>query len=1160
MNSKCKRRTIAVGAMLLLSSVAFAQEFSNNLSAGIDSSQVPLMGTLAVDVLQANKGSLGLPLRYGGIVPRSVRVEVGATVLSEGTDYVIDYAAGVLYLFYQAKSYETVRVTYRHDAKLQTSSSFSGMPLTALNFTKDGSLRMLLSFSGAQRFSDGTLMQFQTAGLQNNFSFGLGKLGGLFMVSSQWQPDVKADASSPDQNAPKSGVEGTDSLLLQEFHADVSKGVTLDADIQRVGQKFTGFGMLNQTGMDSNKIQQLEKEKGLVRYGLSLNGVNPKGWNFTNSFRTIEDGSSKITFQNYKVKSSNFEAYFDKRKIDYGFNRFQDLAESDRAQLQKEKGIERESLGAKLQFKGNSFAFDENRIGDALGGIERKNFSLETSWLKGSYFTQKIDNAFNRFNDLAEAERGQWAKERGLQREEFSLILPKKDKGNWLSLSQKAFGDGKYGFESRSGKLDFGKFGLEFWNRKTDSAFVRLGDLSANELDSMILQTLQVYDPAAALNPNERNWIVKETGMERNFLRFQGQPFANSNVRLDWFDISDGKGKVTGGNFFFAAKNLNLQYKRTNFDKNFLRYYDLLETERKIIGNQFGFEREDILLDWKVNAKTQFSLAGLRVGSDEGSADRWTAMLKGQGYEVKGGFRNVDDEFARAGDINDSENWLFKQLIGYRQWDLALKFNALKNFNIEGSFYDSTNGNEDLRRYKRDARIIYTPDSKSSISVSLYGQKFGANSDLLFENNLFAMEGLRDFGKWGKLTVRKEQEYLGGAQADKPSRVTDYAKYETKLLKGMDFSTEQLRTQFADGGYEDAQAYRLNYAISKRLSVNATEYFVWRDGNKADQRNRTFGFSYDMGNGFKIGYNWNRELNSLGGGKQNYKWELSGGGNSDYEYGGYYDERKTDGVKTQALGNFSFSTKKPFDFGIFKAINVKFGYDSETDAGIWKRENELASINTTVFGSLVGSNYTQFILPTGQRATERGVFVKMDPTGKKPLQINLSYKTRNIPGMGNFLLRDYDVSYQLNDKLKIVGSTDSFPEATQNGALFGSNLQPIQSRNWGFEYTPNTFASGKFQYEQLARLDQNTEARRVSIQASLFNNTGRPLRLTYGLERNLQPGMKRTRHIWEIGFDQKPGPNQTLSFLIGSARWEHSLPDGQLWTNLILRLDYQVRF
>jgi len=1146
--------------MLLLSSVAFAQDFSNNLSGGLDTSQIPLMGKLAVDVLHANKGSLGLPLRYGGIVPRSVRVEVGTVVLNEGTDYVMDYAAGVLYLFYQAKSYETVRVTYLHDAKLQSNSSFSGLPLTALNFTKDGSLRMLLSFSGAQRFSDGTLMQFQTAGLQNNFGFGSGKLGGLFMVSSQWQPDVKADASSPDQNALKNGVEGTDSLLLQNFHADVSKGVAFDVDVQRVGQKFTGFGMLNQTGVASDKIQQLEKEKGLMRYGLSLKGANPQGWSFTNSFRTIEDGASKIVFQNYRVQSSHFEAYFDKRKIDYGFNRFQDLAESDRAQLQKEKGIEREGYGGKLLFQGNSFAFDENRIGDALGGIERKNFALETPWLKGRYFTQRIDNAFNRFNDLAEVEKGQWAKERGLQREEFSLILPRNDKDNWLSFSRKTLGDGKNGFESRSGKLDFGRFGLEFWNRKTHSAFVRLGDLSVSELDSMILQTLQVYNPSATLIPNERNWIVKETGLERNFLRFRGEPSSNAIMRLDWFDISDGIGKVTGGSFFLDAKNLDLQYRRANFDKNFSRYYDLLETERKMIGNQIGFDREDILLDWKVNAKTQFSVAGLRVGSDEGDAERWTAALKGPGYELKGGFRNVDDEFARAGDINDSENWLFKQLVGYRQWDLALRFNALKNFDIQGSFYDSTNGNGDLRRYKRDAKLVYKPDPQSSISLSLYGHKFGAHSDLLFENNLFAIEGLRDFGKWGKVMIRREQEYLGGAQADKPSRVTDYAKYETKLSKGVDFSTEQLRTRFADGGYEDAQAYRLNYAVNKKLSVNATEYFVWRDGKKADQRNRTFGFQYDMGNGFKIGYNWNRELSSSGGGKQNYKWELSGGNNGDYEYGGYYDERRTDGVKTQALGNFSFSTKKPFDFGIFKDISVKFGYDSETDAGIWKRENELASINTSVFGTRVGSNYTQFVLPTGQRATERGVFLKIDPSGKKPLQMNLSYKTRSIPGMGNFLLRDYDVSYRLNDKLKIAGSTDSFPEASQNGALFGSNIQPIQSRNWALEYTPKTFASGKFQFEQLARLDQNTEARRVSLQATLFKDTGSPLRLTYGLERNLQPGMKRTQHIWEIGFDQKPGPNQTLSLLIGSARWEHSLPEGHLWTNLILRVDYQVRF
>lgn len=1158
-NGKMMRGVGASALAISLAAVGAAQEFNAVFNDTPSASAMTLGGRPAIDIMPGLKKGLGYPLRYGNVIRGSTQVFLDGVPLKEGQDFSMDYAGGMLYLASEVRPEQSIRVSYRHDPSSKSSSAFSSLPIVALNFGTAGQLNMFLGLAGASRFADGTLMNAQDVGMNNQLAFAGGQLSGLFLVSNRTTSLTRADSASLDQGVTKQGVEGTGTLIMQNFSGDYG-GVKISADYQKVDEKFAGFGMLGTAGVDAERAKQLEKEKGLQRMGLGMSGVNLGGLSFTNSYRTIEDRDGKIEYQDYAVKSAVFDLFYKSRSIDERFNRFKDLSEADREQLQKERGIDRREFGGGVNFLGSTLKFSQNDIEDRNGGVHRTALSLDSPYLKASYLDQSIDAGFQRAGNLAEAERGQWAKEVGMDRRELSLAVPKERAGFALSYSQKSLGWDQGSFDWTSASIGLGTYSLEFWRRGSNAGYGRLNALAQPELDAMIVDTLRMYDPKAGLNDKDRPWITREEGMQREFFRVTGAPAKNSTFRFDSIGIEDTSGDLRQTYFDFAAPNLSLMYRRQTIDEGFNRTFDLLESERKLFGNQRGFDRTDASLAFSFGGM-QVGLKGLDVTSADGGMKRYSAEVKTKNFELRGNYREVDDSFTRVADVVDPEKDFLTTLLGYRQFDLSFKGDLLKNLKVDAFLYDSSNGNAEQRRFKHFANFIYTPDKATQVRFRLDDHQWDGIDGLLFGNSLMLAEGTRSFGRFGTLTLRHEEEQYMGSTSTRPDRETDYLKYETKLTSSTTLSTEQVRNEFADGSSERGQSYGFGWQVNKRFGFNVSQVTIDREGIGPDLSFQNFAATYDFGNNMKLGYTWYRELNSNGSGKRNYRTDLTNGTTGGFEVGGSYDEKRIDGIRTTALGNFSLKNTKPFNFGLLKNVNLSVGYNSLTDAGVWQRENELASVSAEIWGSEISAAYGQVMLPGEIRAADRTFGFKLDPSGKDPLQLNLMYKVRTTPSGGTQYIKDYDISYKVGDKFKLVHTTDFLPEQKKGDALLGSLLQPTQGRTWAVDYTPNSFAAFRFSFQDLYNLQLNTLARRTTLGVDLFRNTGSPLRIAYTSEQNtLQGGTRKTRTIYEIGFDQKPGPNQTLTFMLGYLDWLDGAPTNEPWSNWQLRLDYQLKF
>ncbi len=1153
----------ALGVVLLLPASVSAQGLLGTLEHPQGTTK-ELRGKPAVDIMPAQSRSLGLPLRHGNIVPGTVHVLLGTQSLKEGEDYTLDYAGGVLYLLRPAKPYESIRVAYRYDPSTPESPlPGGGFSLLTLSFQGLGTLQLLGGLSSVQR-EGGTLAFSNQFGFNNAFSVRGTTLQGLFLFSDTAPVAVSPDGASPDRSIPRSPVASRDLFIRQALQAPLFAGLSLTGQYQSVGSHFAGFGMLRSVGVDATETHQLQAEKGIERLSAKLEGDTGLGFHTRYEYQTIGEGASGIEKQSFEAGNDRARIFYSQRKIDETFTRFKDLAEKDRQQWEKEKGITRTNFGGSLQWGKGILSFDQMAIEAREDGIYRRSFSYQSPFLHASWFSQDISQNFTRVNDLAESQRAQWAKERGFHREEVMMGIPRGDKSYNALLEQKKIEYGNNDFVSRRVEYNGSQIQASHWEWGASAGFTRLNDLAPAERDQLLERTMSAY--GAKVDGKDRDTFSRQNGLFRRYSRLQAQMGQGTSLLADFLRLQDGFGVIDQQHVGITSPQWKLDWRKQDIDQNFRKTSDLFQAERKLFGNQFGLTRTDWSFSYTPSKTQALEISQLRASDAQGGLERLSAKWSAPNLEFQGTFRKVEETFTRALDLNDPERQLLSQLTGFRQYDVLARYSPNKNMFLETALYEADHSEDSQHRSKRHALLRYAPDAHTQLALQWDGHRFtGGNSptdNLLYQ--LFSLQGSRQLGSLGTLSVRREVEQFEGAQVERPSRQTTAVKYEKSLSPNTKISTEQVRTEFQDGGYENVQAYRMDYKVNERLALHAGHVSVDRNQGKPDVSTHDIGFKYAMGGGLVLGYTWMRDLNTVGTGRENLSWSLTEGELGGFRVGGSYEEQRQyqdHNRRTTAVGGFSLSHEKPFNWGPFQNVKIRLGYESKTEGGLWQKENELAEFSATAFGVALGSSYTQIMLPGEQRAIDRLFTLDLDPSHQKDLQARMKYKIRTLPNDTTQIIREYDLSYKLGDLFKVSHTLKALPEKQQGGLPFGTLAQPLVTRKWALEYLPNSDTSLTFGFEDMMNSERHTLDRRTDLSLTLFKSSGSPLRLRYGVEQREQPSTgRRTRHVYELAFDQKPGPNQSLSLIIGNVTWQHGIAEGQYWNSWTFRLDYQLRF
>lgn len=1174
--AKLNWRTIG---WLTLTALPMAAAAQFNFNATTDPNSAPhadLGGTPAFDLIHLDGLGPGVPLRKGNVIPGSERVQLNSLVLKAGADYGMDYPTGVVYLKRAIRSGDSLTVFYRYDSKAAAPAPEKINGIGTMKFDLiPGQFSMLAGMGMAERGNDGSVRSSNLFGFNSNFSNGGSKLNGLFLFSQKKKVDSQQLMGY--QGAEQAQPTGNSSMVLQNFSSKIGKG-NFEANYQDISSNFSDFGAAVAAGYDAGVVNQLAKEKGLKRMGFSFKDVNVGSMSLSQSFKSVKDGSNSIDWTTFGVKQGGFAFSFDSQHVDRGFNRFKDIAEADRAQLAKEAGMGRQNIGAEFTQKFGKVSFANNVVNDGAGGsIEHSELALDSTKFKFRVGDQTVSQSFSRITSMLPNEQAMYGAELGVHRQWMSLDANIGKDLKPLHFDTLSLTKDDHNFSSTDVSAGGKSWSLEHSERNVGKDFGAFGALN-READGHIKAIANMYQKdGIGIKPQDKGIFLSTPDIDRGFTRFAFSPAKDFDLTAERLEINSGLNHNFVDTLSAGTKKMNFKYRRESlaagFDPNSLMLF-----ERQQLGTLPGLNRTDMsmTLDIDKNKKLAITKTDAGVGGD--SMSRQTFAYKDKGLDVQAGMRNVSPGFAYVNQLIDPEKDMLNSLIGFNERDVKITWQILPNLNFQAYSFDANSDTQSQQKRLRNLVLDWKPDSKTQVSYYGYTNHNMDPTAILFANDIQRFTFSHDFGRLGKVAYMHEKQSYDGTTTQLPDSDKQSFAYEAKIDNRTSVRTEETTTKYDNGDKEQTSANTISTELSKRVGVSVSDVKIDRPGTEQDQKKQNYGFWIDFGHGLRFNYGYARKLDGTVGFTQN-QMSLTGGqfGNWNIGNGGYTSNYWSADQRTQSSTQFAIGTVKPIQLGFLRDVNVNLGWDTAADRSVWLKENKIFSFSSKVAGNQVGFDYRSHVLQSNQRGIDRAFTFKTDPNEKKWLRASIYYKVRSMPDGSDIMIRNMNFTARLTKELELTNSVITNPEQPNNNVVLGSIPLADRKNSWKLDYKPRAAADPykdhysfgaswdeliNDQAHSLARTGGATfkidfaNAKSVAKDDPLHSS----LTLYYGLEENVTNSVRRLAQRYSLQFDQRPGENQILSFLIGNISYEHTIADGFNRNNWTLRLDYQFKF
>lgn len=1145
-------RALAWIAVLSLPMAGGAQTPFNASSETAKPDLPQVGGRTAFDLIQIEGPITSIPLKNAGVIPGSEYVQLEGATLKRGQDYAIDNAAGVIYMMRQVRAGQSLRVEYRHDPERAASGSKQFASPSGFTFRVAQGTEFTLGLGLAERRQDGSVISTNVYGIKNSFSNSSGSLKGIYLlgerkkVHSESLYDPNKEQSDPEEGRSRAILQNLDTKFM---------GGTVQAGYQNIEDKFAGFQSFRDAGYDDATVNQLQKERGIKRFGFSMANIGLKELNFSHSYRSVRDSKDKIEWRSLAMNAGPIQMQWEGQRVGAEFSRFSDLAEADRERLIKERGLNRESLSAKLNLKQGTAEFTnlkvENKDG---GGIFRRNLGLNIAGAKLSYFDQNVEPGFTQFSGLREGDANQLSREQGMRRQAFGIASKP------LSFSSSSIRTDSGRFNAIDLGFQLGSWTFEHSLRQADKGFASFGSMADGEAAAHLNAIAKMYEPGdAKMNPDQKKWLLQNAGLQRSGTRISGSVLG-LKVIADQVHLQSENGAGTISRFGVDSKNLKLNYREQRLGDSFSELGVLTDFERAKLGSLAGLFRQDWSFEANLTKNRSIGFSTMRADAVEGNAFRQAFSLKDKGLELTWMRRSVGKEFAEVGKLVDPEKDIFASLRGFGQSELKLKWQLLPGLGVDVYRSDS-NSIEGFGKHFQTAVLNWNLDKRSKFVIDTLKEQNGdATAEQL--NRDFQHVGVeRDLGKIGQLHLSQETKKYGGTDGTQPDSVKQSVVYQTNLNEKTALRTEQTQTRYDNGERESISANTVSTEINKRAGISISDIRILRDGDKPDEQRRNYGFWWDFGGGLRLNYGYARNLNSSSNGELKSQFGITPGtvGGIKIDSANYQINR-WDTTRNQALGNVQLGTAKPLQLGLLKDFAFFFGTNTNRDRGAWVQENQNFGFSGKLGSNSFSYQYLGQIAKSQERGVDRIFSFTTDQSEKRAFRANVKYKLRTLPEGKKMMIRDFSLFWKPTNGLEFTHQLLTNPEQARGDVLLGSITQPTRVNRWKVDFTGS--ASTKFgaSWEETINEQNNTRSRVGGINLTLFANNPSPLLLYYGVEQLDNGGKRQTAHRYSLRFDQRPGPNQLLSLFVGNLSWQHSRPELQKIQNWTARVEFQIKF
>lgn len=304
--------------------------------------------------------------------------------------------------------------------------------------------------------------------------------------------------------------------INQQTLALTSGALNLSYSAQQIGTGFSAFKNLRDA-----QAGQWAREKGISRSDLTMGFAPGKGSALSFNRQTIGDTAGAITRTGFGYTGKTMGFAFSSRQADQNFRRIGDLSDADKTALaldirkqfnanatagevtQRDKeqigldaGLDRSRMSFNTALgKDSKAAFNQFRISDSAGDIQRRTMSLSGKGFTVDYLSQSIGSTFGRLGAMSDFERSQFGNEVGITRSHLAIGLAV-SKTSSLAFTNSSATDAVGNMAKQS--LTYTAKGLDF---RMNTATVSKSFARANDL--------------AGLQAPERQQIEAERGFKR---------------------------------------------------------------------------------------------------------------------------------------------------------------------------------------------------------------------------------------------------------------------------------------------------------------------------------------------------------------------------------------------------------------------------------------------------------------------------------------------------------------------------------------------------------------------------------------------------------------------------------------------------------------------
>ncbi len=1051
---------------------AFAQDapltFQSGLNSGTATQTAPAtaIGEARADLIPGNGTRGPYSLRYAPVIPNSESVYLDGRRLQREVDYWIDYGSGTVALSIPVRRLSTLQVHYRYDPTAPRTQGMGSLPLLALSFGQGGSLQALYLPGISETTQTGASYQLSAYGLRNQLNFAGGGLQGYYFIGTR-RP-LQAFASPTEREArwaTPTPAESTQ-FIVQSLSIDTG-GLKLQANYQDIGKGFSAQRVLgSQSGVEAQQLALWERQQGIRHYAYTA-GLNlARGMTLQQEGLQIQEEDARIRQEGWRFQSQLLNLDWSRREADAQFKRFQDLAHPQAGEWQRERGIVRERASATLNFAPNStLQWSQTQLTHQQGRIERETYALTLPGVKLQHLEQTVSEGFGRFGDIAEQDRAQLAREVGMSRSASQLEVSQPT----LSVQAK-----EETIRSPSGVLEREQIQIKtpfveiehIW-RVVSPEFGRLQNLTPEEHQRMVEEVRQFHDPqnAVPLKPNEDlPQVLREAGFERNLQRVELKPSNDISIQLRRYGVTNraGEGEIKGEQWQLRTPTFQVRIHERGIGEGFNRVGDLTRIERMMFHNERGMKRSD----WDASFVTPqfgFAIAQTRIHAIGAGVQRTSYRLMSPKLEVHYNERQVDADFARAHDLADPERDFFAQLRGFRQHDWTARLKPAPNFQLELFQFDAKNPLEHIGNRRHRYRLMWQPTPSLTFGRQQDDYRSDSIERKLYEDE-YERNDLQYRFNWGQLHAYNERRQIGGTLANPLYQTTDYWKFGSGAIRNLNFSLEERRTRAQGAPSEVFRLQTASYALNPNLKLNFTHAEANRDG-APDETSQQIGLEYQLKQGTKLTFSETRTGKEGANGTRVLSAGLTQSAFGVLSVGANYQEWRVDKVNTKAQSQVLIQSARPFDFLMLKGLQFEFRYGALADKHMWQQENKHFTGQAELWGRKVSGGYVGLYVPGQGRAIDR--YYQIESAPGERLRYNLLYKVRTYQDGRLYLVRNYTVGYQLDQRFTVSHEFQTHPEQANPHVVLGSVLQPTGFSNWGLEWrwTPEVRLRGDYRIE-----------------------------------------------------------------------------------------------